>query len=227
MVSNEELRAGAEVLQENVDPFAAPKRKARGGKASRARRLEKFQDQRTDTLAGAAAAVPWARLVYGKLRQHRAKRHDDAQDAWIRTRCARVKIRAALWHTWTRRSLETAQPKISWCDRGRQPTGELLAPLSLRDVWIMSLAALFMKQLNVLDPDHELADPTGDRYYRHVLDWLREPTDEGYPHWEHTTHNPCRRRLEPGRVRREQRGRLLHVRRGRVGPLVRAHVRQG
>ena len=51
----------------------------------------------------------------------------------------------------------------------------------------MSRAALFMKQLNVLDPDHELADPTGDRYYRHVLDWLREPTYEGYPHWEHTT----------------------------------------
>jgi hypothetical protein len=66
-------------------------------------------------------------------------------------------------------------------------TLQLLAPLSLRDVWIMSRAALFMKQLNVLDPDHELADPTGDRYYRHVLDWLREPTDEGYPHWEHTT----------------------------------------
>lgn len=187
MVANEEVRAGAEVLQENIDPSAAPKRKARGGKASRARRLEKFQELRSATPA--AAAVPWARLVYGKLRQHRAKRHDDAQDAWIRTRRARVKIRAALWHTWTRRSLEASQLQIrlSWCDSGRQPTGELLAPLSLRDVWIMSRAALFMKQLNVLDPDHELADPTGDRYYRHVLDWLREPTDEGYPHWEHTT----------------------------------------
>ena len=94
MVANEEVRAGAEVLQENVDPSTAPKRKARGGKASRARRLEKFQELRSATPA--AAAVPWARLVYGKLRQHRAKRHDDAQDAWIRTRRARVKIRAAL-----------------------------------------------------------------------------------------------------------------------------------
>ena len=22
---------------------------------------------------------------------------------------------------------------------------------------------------------------------KNVLDWLREPTDEGYPHWEHTS----------------------------------------
>ena len=89
---------------------------------------------------------------------------------------------------WTRRSLEATNFKTSWCDSRRQfVTGELLAPLSPRDIWILSRAVLYMKQLNRLDPDHELADPTGDRYYRHVLDWLREPTDEGYPHWEHTS----------------------------------------
>jgi len=65
-------------------------------------------------------------------------------------------------------------------------TGELLAPLSLRDVWLLRRATLFMTQLNKLYPELESAEPDDERYYRHVLDWLREPTDEGDKHWVHT-----------------------------------------
>ena len=77
------------------------------------------------------------------------------------------------------------------CFGSRKPpwdfvTGNLLAPLSLRDMWILNKAVVFMKQLHESDPDRELADPNGHRYYRHVLDWLREPTDDDYPHWKHT-----------------------------------------
>ena len=93
MVSNEVVRAGADVLQENIDPSVAPRRRARGGKASRAKRLEKFQELRATTIA--APAVAWARFTYGALRQHRANRHDDVQDAWICARRARAKIRGA------------------------------------------------------------------------------------------------------------------------------------
>ena len=53
---------------------------------------------------------------------------------------------------WTRRSLEATNFKTSWCDSRRQfVTGELLAPLSPRDIWILSRAVLYMKQLNRLD----------------------------------------------------------------------------
>ena len=190
MVSNEVVRAGADVLQENIDPSSVPKRRARGGKSSRARRLQNFQELRAAT--STTSTVAWARFLYGILRQARAKRHDYVQDAWIRACRARAKIRAAMWRAWTHRSIGAARPSIFWCESDwRFVTGEpcSLAPLSLRDMHVMSRAALFMKQLNVLDPDHELADPTDSRYCRHVLDWLREPTDEGDPHWVHTERN--------------------------------------
>ena len=29
-------------------------------------------------------------------------------------------------------------------------------------------------------------DPEGDRFYRHVRDWLRMETDDGAPHWVHS-----------------------------------------
>ena len=38
----------------------------------------------------------------------------------------------------------------------------------------------------------EPPDPCGNRYHRHVLDWLREPTDDGEVHVYHTTeYNDC------------------------------------
>jgi hypothetical protein len=56
-------------------------------------------------------------------------------------------------------------------------------------MWFLKRAILFMKQLNRVYPELEAADPTDPRYFRHVLDWLREPADiedKLFHHWTHT-----------------------------------------
>jgi hypothetical protein len=63
--------------------------------------------------------------------------------------------------------------------------GQLLAPLSPRDVWFLVRTSLLMTHLDPVETD--CADPTDERYHRHILDWLREPTDEGYLHTYHTS----------------------------------------
>ena len=49
------------------------------------------------------------------------------------------------------------------CFGSRRPpwdfvTGTLLAPLSMRDVYILNKVIVYMKQLHESDPDRELAD---------------------------------------------------------------------
>ena len=71
MVSKEEECAVVKVLQENSDVSAAPRRRTRGGKGSRTRRLEQFQQTRVD--GNSLSALHWhfagtaldARCVHG------------------------------------------------------------------------------------------------------------------------------------------------------------------
>ena len=65
-------------------------------------------------------------------------------------------------------------------------TGEALAPLSRRDVRILSRAVFFMVKNQLRDPHDDTFHPESIRYYRHVLDWLRVPTDNMEPHFFHT-----------------------------------------
>ncbi|EOD41870.1 hypothetical protein EMIHUDRAFT_349290, partial [Emiliania huxleyi CCMP1516] len=64
---------------------AAPKRRARGGKASRARRLENFRQHKAAAPA-AAPAIKWEQLAHGLLRQQRATLRDGARAAWVPAR---------------------------------------------------------------------------------------------------------------------------------------------
>ena len=183
----------------NIAPSSS-RRKARGGKASRARRLEKYHQVATPATP-AVPATPtanWERLVRDRLRQLRANLRDDAKAAWMRLRLTRSKICAAAWKAWTCRSLETKGLDI-WKGADRQfVTGEELAPLSRRDVWILTRAVSLMMANQARDPYDNIFDPEGPRYYRHVLDWLRVPAEGEshnsvqtdhmilYPHWIHT-----------------------------------------
>ena len=54
-----------------------------------------------------------------------------------------------------------------------QLTGEVLAPLSLRDVWILARTVSFMMVLQARDPYDDIYSPIRDRYHRTTLDWLR------------------------------------------------------
>ena len=84
---------------------AAPKRRARGGKASRARRLENFRQHKAAAPV-AAPAIKWEQLAHGLLRQQRATLRDGARAAaWVRMRAARAKIGAAVRSAWRCRSL--------------------------------------------------------------------------------------------------------------------------
>jgi len=83
---------------------AAPKRRARGGKASRARRLENFRQHKAAAPA-AAPAIKWEQLAHGLLRQQRATLRNGARAAWVRMRAARAKIGAAVRSAWRCRSL--------------------------------------------------------------------------------------------------------------------------
>ena len=63
---------------------AAPKRRARGGKASRARRLENFRQHKAAAPV-AAPAIKWEQLAHGLLRQQRATLRDGARAAWVQS----------------------------------------------------------------------------------------------------------------------------------------------
>ena len=62
---------------------------------------------------------------------------------------------------------------------------EKVAPLSRRDVYILSRAANRVWWSWNYFGFNEF-DPEGDRFYRHVRDWLRMETDDGAPHWVHS-----------------------------------------
>ena len=80
---------------------AAPKRRARGGKASRARRLENFRQHKAAAPV-AAPAIKWEQLAHGHglLRQQRATLRDGARAAWVRMNATRAKIGAAVRSAW-------------------------------------------------------------------------------------------------------------------------------
>ena len=65
-------------------------------------------------------------------------------------------------------------------------TGESVWPLSHRDMWILSRAESFMRVFQSRDPYDDIFLPAGYRYRRHVLDWLRVPTEDMEPHFRHT-----------------------------------------
>ena len=95
--ASEEAR-GVLTVSNKIAP-AAPKRRARGGKASRARRLENFRQHKAAAPA-AAPAIKWEHLAHGLLRQQRATLRDGARAAWVRMRAARAKIGAAVRSVW-------------------------------------------------------------------------------------------------------------------------------
>ena len=86
-----EEACGVLTVSNKIAP-AAPKRRARGGKASRARRLENFRQHKAAAPA-AAPAIKWEQLAHGLLRQQRATLRDGARAAWVRMRAARAEDR--------------------------------------------------------------------------------------------------------------------------------------
>ena len=101
-----EEACGVLTVSNKIAP-AAPKRRARGGKASRARRLENLRQHKAAAPA-AAPAIKWdgaGQLAHGLLRQQRATLRDGARAAWVRMRAARAKIGAAVRSAWRCRSL--------------------------------------------------------------------------------------------------------------------------
>lgn len=62
-------------------------------------------------------------------------------------------------------------------------TGPALAPLSPRDMWLLSRVATFLVEM-IARPLSSV-DPEDWRFRRHALDWLRVPSDAG-PYWVHT-----------------------------------------
>jgi len=180
----------AGVLAERGNDASSSRRRARGGKGSRARRLENYQHTKAAANAQGSVAA-WALLVQGALRQHRANQRDNAREAWARACRARAKLRAAAWQAWTCRSLET--DGLDVCVQGVHvfDTGQALAPLSRRDMWILTRAARLMLEIMMKqfarDPSFsdESLDPTSWRFCRHPLDWLRVSSRAG-PHWIHT-----------------------------------------
>lgn len=154
--------AGGAQLAElhDVNARALSSRRARGGKGSRARRLEKFNES-------VKAAARWSQITQAALRQHRAKLRDSAVHAETHLRSAREKIRRAVWQAWTRRSLTIMGPRFYDESFGVwQPMrGDTLAPLSRRDMWVMKHAARLAKHVYI-------SEPYEPRSHRHVFDWL-------------------------------------------------------
>ena len=134
-----EEACGVLTVSNKIAP-AAPKRRARGGKASRARRLENFRQHKAAAPA-AAPAIKWEQLAHGLLRQQRATLRDGARAAWVRMRAARAKIGAAVRSAWRCRSLEITGIYIERDGVRQYVTGEKVAPLSRRGVYILSRAA--------------------------------------------------------------------------------------
>lgn len=178
---------GALLESKNTNALAAPRRRARGGKTSRARRLEKYQESKATTPAAPATSTAlWDKFAQGVLRQTRAKLRDGVRAAWARASLNRAKVRAAAWREWTSRSLDISGIDMCLEEECQFVTGEALAPLSRRDVWILSRAVFFMVKNQLRDPHDDTFHPESIRYYRHVLDWLRVPTDNMEPHFFHT-----------------------------------------
>jgi len=186
MDSKDEER-GALLESNNTNTLAAPRRRARGGQTSRARRLQKYQESKATAPATPATSTAlWNKLTRGILRKTRAKLRDGVRAAWARACQHRAKIRAAVWREWTARSLETTGIDMWLEDECQFVTGKAVAPLSRRDVWILSRALYFVVKNQQRDPYDDTFSPEGIRYYRHVLDWLRVPTDNMEPHFFHT-----------------------------------------
>ncbi|EOD19785.1 hypothetical protein EMIHUDRAFT_361443, partial [Emiliania huxleyi CCMP1516] len=82
-----EEACGVLAVSNKIAPVA-PKRRARGGKASCAHRLENFRQHKAAAPA-AAPAIKWEQLAHGLLRQQRATLRDGARAAWVRMRAAR------------------------------------------------------------------------------------------------------------------------------------------
>ena len=180
------MQDGTGPLSEH-DPNAPPavRRWSRGGKASRAKRLEKYNESKSLSATTAPATATWARLTEGLLRQHRAKLRYNVAASRTRLRRLRTKIRAAVWSAWTERVYDPFEPEdteVFFQVWGRPiVTGtDLAGLLSPRDSYIMGYVQGLMV-LAGLNSEEE-----GDRDYRHVLDWLRVETEDGFPHWVHT-----------------------------------------
>ena len=162
-------------LAELRDDNAQAPRRARGGKGSRARRLEKYNElQREQTLM--THSERWVSLTLGALRLHRANLRDAARAGQVHLRSARTKIRRAVWRAWTFRSLKIAGPRL--CVEGDFSAacfpirGNALEPLSRRDMWVLKRASALARRAVP-----ELVDPEEIRSHRHVLDWLQGDGD--------------------------------------------------
>ncbi len=160
---------GAPLAEADVNVHA-PRSNRRGGQKNRARRLRKQEMHSADR---------WLTLVQGALRSARATSRARVAESWTRLQDARKKIRRGLWLFWNFRSITIDDINCKIGDSGfRKTTGfpvgfETLAPLSLRDMWLWRRA--FALAVHV---------PKSRACSRHVLDWLRVPSDSG-PHWLH------------------------------------------
>jgi hypothetical protein len=137
-------------------------------------------------------AARWPNLVHRLLHHSRVRLRGEVVVAWQRLRRTREKIRRALWDRWTDRHITLERWKafllaggdpggIASTDYGRDhPVGfEVLAPLSPRDIFIYRRATAFVLACPPGTPCRIAADSS-----RHVLDWLRVPSEPG-PHWSH------------------------------------------
>ncbi len=123
---------------------AAPKRRARGGKASRARRLENFRQHKAAAPA-AAPAIKWEQLAHGLLRQQRATLRDGARAAWVRMRAARAKIGAAVRSAWRCRSAR-ASPRVP-----SQLLDPILGPLMSSAAHVLLVCVLWALLVSAID----------------------------------------------------------------------------
>ena len=159
-----------------------PSSSRRGGKGSRARRLQNFQKEQ------AKRAAKWLPLTTGVLRQERAKLRDGVHAAWLHLASAREKVRRASWRAWTSRSLNIQGPDnyLEHSDLPIPARGTALAPVSRRDMWLLGRAVTLGKHVPEI---YRRAGGLGYDAHRHVLDWLRveQQSERGvFPHWCHT-----------------------------------------
>jgi len=178
MESTEHGTAGDSLPEDSEISLGVQTSTRRGGRRSRARRLEKYKEAQANRMAQELPPTP------GVLCRDRANLRDGAHSACSHLQSARAKIRRATWTAWTHRYLTFQGPPnySEFFGSLLPPRGAALEPLSNRDMWLLGRAVMLAKHLPKIYRRAE-----DERYgpQRHVLDWLRVGSESG-PHWEHT-----------------------------------------
>ena len=110
------------------------------------RSTQRLQDFQKEKQREAVCAARWQPIIQLVTRQIRAKHTADVWTAWMRSRCARAKLRRILWKAWTtpNPAIGSSRAAMPWV---RAPT--CLATLSLRDAYILRRVRAFAAQANL------------------------------------------------------------------------------